>query len=135
MQKFVFDPAYVTLRCKEESLNLNLQIQTDLTWTGRTAVALLAAKLGCNPDGLSLFHGNVHVADQTFLAEYETVDFTMKFKACTPRHVAWKPGTSEVKDPGFVPSSNDVRWFGRHPNRKVTRTCSADRNMTVGMLW
>ena len=51
-----------------------------------------------------------------------------------PGHVAWKPGTSEVKDPGFMPSFNDVRWFGRHPNRTVTRTCSADRIMKVGML-
>jgi site-specific DNA-cytosine methylase len=133
VQTLVFDPVYFQVTCHEESLRIDLKFLSDVTWTGRTAIAFCAQEVGCSPDAIALFHGNVNVADTTFLAAYETTDFTMKFKACMPSYVSWEPH-GQTKDPGFVPAGKEMRWFARHPNRKVVRTCSIDADAEVGKL-
>ena len=66
------------------------------------------------------------------LACYETADYQMKFKACMPAYVSWEPHRCQVKDPGFLPAGQDIRWFARHPNNKLVRTCTVEGNGTVG---
>ena len=134
VQTLVFDPMYVKVKCHEESLHIDLSFMSDVTWTGKTALAFCAREVGCSPDAVSLFHGNVHIPDTSFLAGYETTDFIMKFKACMPAYVSWEPHASQVRDLGFLPSGQEVRWFARHPNRKVVRTCSIEQDAAVCKL-
>eukprot|EP00435_Cladocopium_sp_Y103_P058103 s1265_g20.t1 len=134
VQTMVFDPIYTKVQCHEDSLNIDLRILTDVTWTGKTATAFCAKEVGCNPDSIALFHGNIHVPDVSFLACYETTKFTMKFKACLPSYISWDSNCNQVKDPGFVPAVHEARWFGRHPNRKIIRSCTLDRNADASSL-
>ena len=131
MQKIVFDPVFSTVTCREESMPLDIKVQTDVTWTARTAIAYLACEVGCNPEAMTLFHGRIEVPDTAFLAAYDTVEFDLKFKACLPAYVSWERSDRQIKDPGFVSSAKDTRWCVRHPNRKIVRTCSADATFTV----
>ena len=133
-QTIVFEPVYKDVVCSEKSLNLQIKVQSDVTWSVRTTIAYVACEIGCNPDAVVLLHKNIMMPDTAFLAEYDTVDFDMKFKACLPAYVSWEPKGKQVKDLGFVPSAKDVRWCARHPNRKVVRTCAADGSMTVGAM-
>ena len=64
---------------------------------------ICACEVGCNPDAVMLSHKNIMMPDNAFLAEYDTVDFDMKFKACLPAYVSWEPKGKQVKDQGFVP--------------------------------
>ena len=130
-QTIVFEPVYRDVVCREKSMKLQVRLQSDVTWSVRSTIAYVACEVGCNPDAVALYHREVMLPDTAFLAEYDVVEFDMKFKAGLPAHVSWEPAGKQVKDQGFVPSAKDVRWCARHPNRKVVRTCSADSTMVV----
>eukprot|EP00438_Fugacium_kawagutii_P026082 Skav226873 [mRNA] locus=scaffold1187:171428:175948:+ [translate_table: standard] len=135
LQTLVFVPVSFPITCREESLNIVLQLVIDVTWTGKTAAAFGAVNLGCNPDVLCLCAGSSVVSDDDFLAAYQVEEFTIKFKACMPRYVEWSPVMTQIQDEGMKPvRTGQNRWFVRHPCKKVTRTVVADYDTDVHTL-
>eukprot|EP00438_Fugacium_kawagutii_P012691 Skav222695 [mRNA] locus=scaffold402:113983:125798:+ [translate_table: standard] len=135
LKTLVFSPKHVPIMCREESLHIALQMVIDVTWTGKTAAAYGAVKLGCNPDVLSFSAKEVNVCDDDYLLAYETEEFGMKFKSCLPRYVEWSPVMTQVQDEGLKPvRSSQERWFARHPSKKVIRTVVADYDTDVVTL-
>ena len=132
IQALVFCPVFTAITCREESLKIALNLNIDVTWTARTALAYSAVRLGCNPDALTIATQNLPLKEDDFLMEYQTVEFRLKFKACMPGYVSWAPSTAEVPDSGMKPVPTTMkRWFSRHPARKVVRTICVGHDTTV----
>ena len=130
-----FCPVFSTVTCREDSLRIALDLNIDITWTAKTALAYSAVKLGCNPDALILTSQNLPIKDDDFLMEYQTVEFRLKFKACMPGYVSWAPSAQEIADKGMAPVPCTMRrWFARHPARKVVRTICVGQNTNVMQL-
>lgn len=134
-QRLVFCPVFTKISCREESLKVALNLQVDVTWTARTAVAYSAVKLGCNPDALVVACNRIPLKDDDFLLEYETTEFQLKFKACMPGYISWAPCARETCDVGMAPVPCTMkRWFARHPTKKTVRTICVSHNTSVQQL-
>lgn len=131
----VFAPRAFLITCKEESMQHQLDMFVDTTWTAKTATAYCAVTLGCSPDVVSLSNGPTMLRDQDYLCAYETVEWTIKFKARTPHYVEWSPTVAAIHDEGMEPvGEGNRRWVARHPVKKTIRTVVADERTSLGVL-
>eukprot|EP00438_Fugacium_kawagutii_P007500 Skav228320 [mRNA] locus=scaffold4117:29621:32749:+ [translate_table: standard] len=137
-QKLRFHAVPTFIKCGEKSLGITLNLRCDVTWTVRTACALIATQVGCVPEAIGLLRNDRLLDDSDFLLGYEWKEAEFRFKASLPGYVSWECKETrmkhEVHDMGLIPSNGQNRWFARHPAQKVVRTASVDGMMTVAKL-
>lgn len=95
----------------------------DVTWTMRTVLSFLAAKVKCNPDALRILYRNLPTKDCDFAAEFQDQVFTVALQSFSPGYAACVMGDPSPKDPGMIPAHDGCyRFVPRHPSMKVVRT-------------
>eukprot|EP00438_Fugacium_kawagutii_P005524 Skav227068 [mRNA] locus=scaffold72:1037919:1040303:+ [translate_table: standard] len=129
-----FCPVFQKTTFSEESLQLALTLQTDVTWTSKTAAAYVSTQIGCNPDAIAICNADRVLKESDFLSGYETCNFKVKFKAHMPGYVSWAEPQMNLPDPGLYPvmsAFEQRRWFARHPAKKIVRTCVTQIDSTI----
>eukprot|EP00438_Fugacium_kawagutii_P006169 Skav207457 [mRNA] locus=scaffold3545:140399:144364:+ [translate_table: standard] len=133
-----FHANHTTIRCVEHSIGIKLLLECDVTWTARTACSLIAAKVGCVPDAVGIFHEERMMNDHEYLLGYDIAEAEFRFKACLPGYVSWESKKRHALpptcDPGMVPAGDNDRWCAKHPFQKVVRTAVTDSCTTVAQL-
>eukprot|EP00438_Fugacium_kawagutii_P008721 Skav216387 [mRNA] locus=scaffold1241:302911:307353:+ [translate_table: standard] len=137
-QKLIFQVIHSNVKCDEQSLGISVNFRCDVTWTVKTACALIAAQVGCVPDTIGMVKDDRLMCDDEFLMGYDIVEAEFRFKACLPGYVSWEqtklPSATASQDPGMQPVNGQVRWAARHPLQKVVRTAAVDAETTISML-
>eukprot|EP00438_Fugacium_kawagutii_P006949 Skav203615 [mRNA] locus=scaffold935:508255:512939:- [translate_table: standard] len=130
-----FAPTMSLVVCAEQSLQIAINLQCDVTWTTKTAIAYCASKLGCNPDTVLMRHDGLKMKEDDFLLEFEGSQFQIEFQAKTPAYVDLAPVARQSGDPGIQPAPTSfLRIYARHPLKKTTRTIAIPIDCTVGKM-
>eukprot|EP00438_Fugacium_kawagutii_P002915 Skav230082 [mRNA] locus=scaffold2569:285621:290051:+ [translate_table: standard] len=130
-----FSPTSTPIVCMEQSLNIALTLQCDLTWTIKSGLAFCAARLGCHMDTLALLNEGHKTLEDDYMLEFRTPRFEIAFNASIPQYVKIAPEAQAIQDSGIqVAPASFVRFFGRHPTKKVTRTVALPQDGTLTQL-
>ena len=118
----LFQPMVLKIFCEISDGN-KIEMNGDLTWTVRTVMAFLAAKLKCNVDVLKMEYNRIPTKACDFVAEFPTQVFQVSFQACLPGYVAFAAVDSKLQEKGMIPAHDGcVRFIAKHPAFKVIRT-------------
>ena len=100
-----------------------IEMNGDVTWTIRTLMAFLAAKLKCNVDILKVGYNGIPTKACDFVTEFPMQTFQVSFQACLPGYVAFAAVDHKLQEKGMIPAHDGcVRFVAKHPAFKVIRT-------------
>ena len=100
-----------------------IEMNGDVTWTIRTLMAFLAAKLKCNVDILKVDYNGIPTKACDFVTEFPMQTFQVSFQACLPGYVAFAAVDHKLQEKGMIPAHDGcVRFVAKHPAFKVIRT-------------
>ena len=129
-----FKPFSFTITCKLPT-NEVIYMDGDVTWTMRTIMAFLAAKVKCNPDSLRILFNELPTKECDFAAEFTHQSFTVEMQSFVPGYAMNTQDSPHMKDPGMHPAHEGChRFVARHPAMKIVRTTVFSKKATVAEI-
>lgn len=123
------------IQCSVPTMAAPIIMDIDVTWTSRTALAFVAAALGCNVDSLQLMASGRLLKDEDFLMELDVREFQACFAATLPSFQDLAACVKACQDQGVTPVRNHMfRVCARHPNRKSARSMTVDHSLSVAQI-
>eukprot|EP00435_Cladocopium_sp_Y103_P019250 s2144_g4.t1 len=129
-----FKPFTLAITCTLPTKEV-IYMDSDVTWTLRTVMAFLAARVKCNPEALRILYDGLPTKECDFAAEFPHQNFTVEMQSFLPGYALHNHETAQVKDPGMHPAHEGCnRFVARHPTMKIVRTMSFRREATAAEI-